>query len=350
MSEKNEKATAHKLQKAKEKGQVAKSTELNTCLSLLVMLGIITALWPIELLELKILFRQLLCSTVTLHMSLDTISQIHQLILSHLISLWLPVAVGGILTIILVNIIQTGMVWSFIPLVPDVKRLNLIQGFKKILSLKTFFEGLKSVFKLICAALLLGLIFKNQLPFLMKLVLGKPEESTEFIINFLLKLLFQLVLVLTLIACLDIFFTRWKFAKDNRMSKQEVKDEYKQKEGDPKIKSKIKYLQNQLRQKNASLIQIKTADVIITNPTHLAIALKYDRNVMPAPKVICKAQGEMVFEVKKLAQKHAIPVIENKPFARMLYHSIELNHWITADLFPIAATIFKEIYQQRNHK
>ncbi|MDP3269477.1 MAG: EscU/YscU/HrcU family type III secretion system export apparatus switch protein [Legionella sp.] len=349
MTEKNEKATAHKLQKAKEKGQVAKSTELNTCLSLLIMLGIITALWPKELLELKTMFRQLLCSAATLHMSLDILSQIHQLILSHIISLWLPIAIGGTLTIILVTMVQTGIVWSFTPLVPDMKRLHLIQGFKKILSLKTFFDGLKSVFKLICTTLLLCLIFKNQLPFLMKLVLVKPEESRVFIINFILKLLFQLVLILSFIAGVDIFFTRWKFAKDNRMSKQEVKDEYKQKEGDPKIKSKIKYMQNQLRQKNASLIQIKTADVIITNPTHLAIALKYDRNVMPAPKVICKAQGDMVFEVKKLARKHAIPVIENKPFARMLYHSIELNHWITADLFPIAATIFKEIYQQRNH-
>ena len=161
------------------------------------------------------------------------------------------------------------------------------------------------------------------------------------------KLLLQLILILFALAMIDKLYTRWKFAKDNRMSKQEIKDEHKQREGDPKIKSRIRQLQQKMRQKTASLNQVQTADVVITNPTHLAIALKYDRGLMPAPKVVCKAQGELAKHVKLIAARHQIPIIENKTFARALFATTDLNQWITREHFPIAATIFREIFRQR---
>lgn len=348
MSEKTEKASPYKLQKAKEKGQVSKSVELNTCISLLVILGMITALWPTQLQDIQNLLRHLLTNASHIQLNIDNIIQIQQLILTKLTTLWLPFALAGILAIILSTVAQTGIVWSTIPLIPDFKRLNLIQGFKKLFSIKTCFEAVKSVLKLTLSFLLLFFTLKHQLPNILQLTLTHPALHPQLMMSFILKLVFQLLVLLTLLAFIDKSYTRWKFNKDNRMSKQEVKDEYKQKEGDPKIKNKIKQLQNQLRQKTASLKQVKTADVIITNPTHLAIALKYERGVMPAPKVVCKAQGEMVLQVKEIARKHAIPVIENKPFARMLYQSVELNQWISKDLFPIAASIFRDIYKQRN--
>ena len=136
MSEKTEKATPYKLQKAKDKGQVSKSIELNTCLSLLAMLGIITALWTKQLEEIKNLFRNLLTNISHIQFTLDTICHIYQFILSRLVSLWLPLALTGSLAIILTTIAQTGMVWSATPLIPDFKRLNLIAGFKKLFSIK----------------------------------------------------------------------------------------------------------------------------------------------------------------------------------------------------------------------
>ncbi|CEG57434.1 EscU/YscU/HrcU family type III secretion system export apparatus switch protein [Legionella fallonii] len=350
MSEKTEKATPYKLQKAKEKGQVSKSIELTTCISLLVMLSMITALWPQQLKEIRNLLHQLLENIAHVQFSSDHICQLFQLIFTKLITLWLPFALAGGLAIILGTIIQTGMVWSTAPLIPDFKRLHMIQGFKKLFSLKSIFEALKSVSKLTLALLLLFLVFKHQLTNILQLALMHPQQTLLFMMHFLLKLIFQLLIILTILAFIDKFYTLNKFKKDNRMSKQEIKDEYKQKEGDPKIKSKIKQLQNQLRQKTASLKQVKTADVIITNPTHLAIALKYDRHVMPAPKVICKAQGEMVLQVKEIAKKHGIPIIEHKVFARLLHSSIELNQWITKDLFPMAASIFRALYANRNNR
>jgi flagellar biosynthetic protein FlhB len=349
MSEKTEKATSYKLQKTKEKGQVSKSIELNTCISLLVILGMITALWPKQLKELRDLMRHLLNNASNIQVTIDNISHIQQFILSKLITLWLPLALAGGLAIILCTLAQTGLVWSTIPLIPDFKRLNVIQGFKKIWSLKTGFDTIKNILKLTICCLLIFFTLKNELFNTLQLALTNPALHPQLMMHFILKLMFQLLIALTLLASIDTLFTRWKFAKDNRMSKQEVKDEYKQKEGDPKIKSKIKQLQNQLRHKTASLKQVKTADVVITNPTHLAIALKYERGVMPAPQVICKAQGEMVQQVKEIARKHGVPILENKAFARMLYHSVELNQSISKELFPIAATIFRELYRQRNN-
>ncbi len=347
MSEKTEKATPYKLQKAKEKGQVSKSVELTTCISLLVLCLLINALWSKQSGEIQTLIRQLLQSASNIRFTIDTISQLHQYILSQLINLWLPFALAGALAIILGTIAQTGVVWSATPLIPDFKRLNFIQNFKRLFSLKVFFDAFKSSLKLIFAFLLLCGAIRYQLPAILHLMQTEPSHYPELMINFILKLFFQLLVVLALMAVIDKFYTRWKFNKDNRMSKQEIKDEYKQKEGDPKIKSKIKQLQQQLRQKTTSLSAVKSADVVITNPTHIAIALKYQRTVMPAPKVVCKAQGEMVKEVKKLAQRYDVPIREHKAFARMLHQSIELNQWISKDLYPVAAGIFREIYEKR---
>jgi flagellar biosynthetic protein FlhB/flagellar biosynthetic protein FliR/FlhB len=347
MSEKTEKATPYKLQKAKEKGQVSKSVELTTCLSLLVILGMIAALWPRTAQEIQDLMRHVLDHAANYPLNLDNVHYLLVLILTKLTNLWLPLALAGGLAIVLGTMAQTGLLWSSTPLTPDFKRLNPAAGFKKVFSLKLCFDALKNLLKLSFAVIALFFVLKHDLPEIVQLGLTSPTQYPNHLMHFLLKAIFHLLLVLCSIAILDKGYTLWKYQKDNRMSKQEVKDEHKQREGDPKIKGKIKQLQQQLRQKTASLSQVKTADVVITNPTHLAIALRYDKEVMPAPKVVCKAQGEMVHQVKAIAKKHNIPIIENKTFARALHQSIELNHWISYDLFPVAADVFRGIYKQR---
>lgn len=348
MSEKTEKATPYKLQKAREKGRVSKSIELNTCISLLLLLSMISALWPKHLHELQIMLKQLLQHAANVHCTTDTMSFMCQLVLSKLLSLWLPLAVTGCLGIILTSIAQTGLVWSSTAITPDFKRLNPIAGFKKIYSIKTCFDAVKTLLKITLVSLVLYFVLHKQLLSLVQLMQQKPAQLPEFMMGFLLTLLFKLLIALSALAIADNFFSRWKFNKDNKMSKQEVKDEHKQKEGDPKIKSKIKQLQAQLRQKTAALKQVASADLIVTNPTHLAIALKYDRHSMPAPKVLCKAQDKMVIEVKAIARKHGIPIIEHKVFARLLYQTTELNQYIAKELFPVAADIFRTLYQQRS--
>ncbi len=347
MSEKTEKATAYKLQKAKEQGQVSKSTELNTCIFLLVLLLIGISLWPKFLMQIKQLMTHLLYLPARMPMSVDTMGQLHQFLLSKLMYLWLPFALAGMLSIILSTIAQTGFVWSGKPLAPDFKRLDLAKGFKRLFSSKLLFEAGKNSLKLSLVFLLLSISLRHELNTLLGFMITTPNTISSLFMSLLFKLMLQLLFLLFALAMIDKLYTRWKFAKDNRMSKQELKDEYRQREGDPKIKAKIKQLQHQLRQKTASLELVKTADVVITNPTHLAIALKYDRGLMPAPKVVCKAQGELVKQVKLLASRHQIPIIENKLFARALFATTELNQWIHREHFPVAALIFREIYSQR---
>lgn len=347
MTEKTEKATAYKLLKAKRQGQVSKSTELIICIYLLVLLGIITALWPSFLIQLKSIARQLLILNVRASFSIETMSHLQQFLLSKITFLWMPFALTGILTIALATLAQTGFVWSTKPLAPDFKRLDMSKGFKRLFSSKMLFEAVKNSLKLSLVCVLFGLSLRHESHAFLNLIKTNPTNFPPLLMALFVKLLLQLVLLLLALALIDKLYTRWKFAKDNRMSKQELKDEYRQREGDPKIKSRIKQLQQKLRQKTASLDQIKTADVIITNPTHLAIALKYDRGQMPAPKVVCKAQGELVRHVKLLAARYQIPLVENKTFARALFATTELNQWISREHFPVAAMIFREIFRQR---
>lgn len=347
MSEKTEKATNYKLKKAKENGQVSKSTELNTCIIILFFLMVSIALFPSFIFQLKTLFIQLLSLTNRMSFSVNSMSNLHYYLLNKLGSLWLPFALSGILSIIVSTIAQTGFVWSAQPLVPDFKRLDLIKGLKRLFSTKTLFDAGKNSIKLALAILLTSMSLKHEVDTLINFMSASPTSAPGLLMSLISKLVLQLLGLLFAIAFIDKIYTRWKFAKDNRMSKQEIKDEYRQREGDPKIKAKIKQIQHQLRQKNASLEQVKTADVVITNPTHLAIALKYDRSSMPAPKVVCKAQGDLVSHIKRLAVRHNIPIIENKLFARALFATTSLNKWISKEHFPVAARIFRDLYRQR---
>lgn len=347
MSEKTEKATPYKLRKNQEQGKVSKSLDINTSVSLFVIVAIAIALWPSVIVELKTWMTRLLLLSPHFMFSVNSIMSLQDKLLSQLISLWSPLALATIITIVICTVAQTGFVFSFTPIKPDMKRLNPIAGFKRLFSIKMLFDTGKNVLKFTLACLLLSLNLKYQLPFYLHLMALSPTHALPFFLSILASLLLQLIMLLFLIAVIDKGYTRWKFAKDNRMSKQEIKDEYRQREGDPKIKLKIKQLHQLQRLKASSFEHIKTADVVITNPTHIAVVLKYDRGRMPAPKVVYKVRGEAVQQVKQLAVRYHIPIIEHKILARMLFSASEINQSIKREHFPMVAQIYKTIYQQK---
>jgi flagellar biosynthetic protein FlhB len=347
MSEKTEKASAYKLKKAREQGRVSKSVELTTCVFLLVFLGVFAALWPTCLIQIKALSTHLLYLAGRLSFSVDTMNQLQQWIFITMLSLWMPFALVGLLAIAAATIAQTGFVWSSTPLTPDFKRLDLAQGFKRLWSSKSWVDAGKTTLKLTLVCCLLSLSLRHELASFLRFMAFTPAQYPRLFIALLSKIILQVLALLLALSMIDKYYTTWTFGKDQRMSKQELKDEYRQREGDPKIKAKIKQLQYQLRQKTASLEQVKTADVLITNPTHLAIALKYDRTCMPAPKVVCKAQGDMVKHMKALAARHHVAIIENKALARLLFVKSDLNQWIAREHFPMVAMVFRDVYRQR---
>lgn len=347
-AEKTEKATSYKLQKQKEKGQVAKSAEFNSAITLLSGLIVFSALWSGQLETIKALLKQLLISSGQLHFSLNNIQQLFNHMLTQLITLFLPISLAIVITVVFTTILQTGFVWSAAALKLDMKRLNIIQGVKRYFSLKLLFDGGKNSVKFILLCVCFAISLKHQLPRLLKLSLVSPANYPDELTSIGLTVSFHLFIVLLSLSLIDYLFTRWKYAKDNRMSKQEVKDEHKQREGCPKIKAKIKQLQQEMRKRSASIANVKQADVLITNPTHLAIGLQYKRGEMPAPKVICKASGELALEAKRVARKHGVTVVENKPYARALFRSVQLEQFISEDFYPVAASIFRQIYADKH--
>ncbi len=346
MSDKTEKATHYKLQKAKEQGSVSKSNELTTSVFMLVLSGAGIALLPASLLHIRQLIRQLLSVTTRIPFSVDSITRLQQFLLTHLVILWLPFALAGIITIMVSTIAQTGFVWSGKPLAPEFKRINIASGFKRLFSSKMLFDAGKNSLKLTLVVLLMYISLKHELPTVMGFIKTRPDNWPSLLIKLFSRVTLQLSVLLLTVAMIDKLYTRWKFAKDNRMSKHELKEEYRQREGDPKIKAKIRQLQHQLRQKTASLEQIKTADVVITDSPQHAVALTYDRGVMPAPKVVCKAQGELVRQVQSLADRYHVPIIENQTLARLLFMTASLNQTINREHFPVVAAVFRDIYRQ----
>lgn len=347
MSEKTEKATPFKLKKSREQGQVAKSTELNTVLALLIFCGVFLAVWQRTLDNLLVMFTKIFIMSGK---NFNSIEQIHGLfywVFSALIALWLPFALAVFLTIILSTIAQTGLVFTAKPLVPDFTRLNPAKGFKRLFSMRLFFDLFKNIVKPLAAFIGAGLSIYWSLPEIMQLVYLPAEKYMPVLIPLILKIIFQVLIILAAVAFVDTVYTRWKYGRDQRMSKQEVKDEYKRREGDPKIKQKIKQLQQQMMVKINAMRHVKHADVIVTNPTRLAIALKYDRGLMPAPKVLAKGQGEQAKQIRKIATKHQIPIIEHKPLAQALFKESHLNQWIKSSHFAMAAVVFRDLYQKK---
>lgn len=347
MSEMNktEQATPYKLEKQREKGQVAKSGELNGAMTLFVALIVLSALWTKHLSQLTSWLSQCLISSATVAVTLNSVTHLFKRSLLHLSALLLPLALAIIITVVLMTVLQTGWVWSTQSLAPDFKRLNLAHGFKRYFSVKLLFEGGKHSLKILLICITLSISIKHHLPQLLYLTQQTPLTYPKQLMSLGLTTGFHLFLVLFLFGIIDGLFTRWKYAKDNRMTKQEIKDEHKHREGDPKIKAKIKQVQKELLHRSASLNRVKEADVLITNPTHLAIGLKYHRGEMPAPQVICKACGDLALEAKNIAKRYRIKTVENKTYARALFRSVHLGQYIDQKFFPVAAAIYREIYE-----
>jgi len=245
MSEKNEKATAYKLKKAKEQGSVSKSAELTTCIFLLISLAVTSALWPSFQAQTKQLLMHVFYLITRMSFSMDTIIQLQQFLLLKVTLLWFPFALAGILAIILPTIAQTGFVWSGKPITPDFKRLNIANGLKRLFSSTIVFEACKNSLKLGLVFLLTGFVIQHELPTILAFVKTTPSNITPRLLTLLFKLLLQLLILFLAFAFIDKRYTLWRFGKDQRMSKQELKDEYRQREGDPKIKAKIRHLKHQ---------------------------------------------------------------------------------------------------------
>ncbi len=234
------------------------------------------------------------------------------------------------------------------PLMPKLSKINPIKGFKKIFSMDKVMELIKAIAKMVVISVIVYTTMKNKVDHLYILYqIGNISAATVYVGEEIIDLGIRVSAFFLVIGFADLFYQRRKFKKEMRMTKQEVKDEYKQTEGDPQIKGRIRQKMREASQRRM-MQQLPEADVVITNPTHFACALKYDREVSSAPVLIAKGADYIAGKIKDAAREHDIPIVENKPLARMLYYNVDLEQEIPVELYQMTAEVLSYVYNLKN--
>lgn len=341
--EKTEEASAHKLKKSKDDGQVARSKDLSTTISLIATLFILKFSAGLFLEGLSDSFRlsyiQFGHSEIGLD-DLDTLLGYNMLVFIKLLS---PLLLTSVLVVAL-SLVPGGWVFSAKNFAPKLSKLNPITGLARIFSAQNWSELLKSILKVL---VLLGvgyLLVHAALPELIALQRGNVLEAISAAFDLTFNLTLCLMLIFVLFSFIDIPLQRYFFLKKLRMTKQERKEEHKSQEGRPEVKARIKQLQRQMLQRQISKV-IKNADVVITNPTHYAVALKYDTQKAAAPFVLAKGVDETALYMRQMASKHELEVVEIPPLARAIYFTTQVNQQIPAPLYTAVAHVLTYILQ-----
>lgn len=255
----------------------------------------------------------------------------------------LPLLLITSLAAIVTGLAQTRGLVSFKPLAPKFSKLNPIEGFKRLFSLKGFVELLKSILKIIVLILVIYLVIQDKLPTVPKLIDMDLHAVAGYVGDMLLTIVNRVIIAFVFLAAADLLYQRWQFEKNIRMTKQEIKEEYKQTEGDPQIKGKIKSKQQEASRRRM-MQQVPEANVIIRNPTHYAVALKYDPEKNGAPVLIAKGRDTLALRIVAVAEEHSIPTVENKPLARALYAQVDLDREVPKEFYNAVAEVIAYVY------
>lgn len=340
-------ASQQKLQRARKEGQVVKSKDFSTALSMLIMFVAIFKLAPFMWTQIAGLFVKLYeqipnktLDNIGLPFILTTTLVPTILILGPILFLAWLIAIMG-------DIIQVGPLFTTTPLSPKLDKLNPTNYFKNLMSVKTLFELIKNIVKVVLLGYIGWIIYKAHFPLMLGLV---AMDNTFSIINEFGKMLFDFVMKASMcflvISAADYMVTRMKFLKDQKMSFKEVKDEYKNSEGDPHVKAALRQRRAQMLQKGM-MDAVEEADFVVTNPTHVAVALKYIAEEMESPRVVAKGTELFAKKIIDIAKNHNVPVIENPPVARALFRMVDLNKEVPPELYKAVAEILLFVYNLR---
>ena len=343
--EKTEKATSKKKEDARNKGQVAISREVSSAMVLLASLGFFYFGGSWMFWNLSEIITRVFQNLDTLQFNTINDASVFSLevlsrLLTILIPLLLPLAILGLAA----NILQVGFKFSTEAISPKFNKLNPISGMKRLVSLKAFVELAKSILKLLFIGTIAYILVKSDMEAFPLLIYQEVGQILIFIARVSLKISFFVCLALVVLAVLDFLYQRWQHEKDLKMTKQEVKDEQKQTHGDPKVKGRIRSMQLEMARRRM-MEAVPEADVVITNPTHLAIAIKFSAEEMMAPVVLAKGAGHVAQRIKEIAAEHQVPLVEDKPLAQALFKMVELGDYIPAELYRAVAEVLAYVYR-----
>jgi flagellar biosynthetic protein FlhB len=341
--EKTEPATPYRKQEARKKGQVAKSSDLNAAVIVMAIIVVLYSLRGYLAENITGYIQYIFSKEMSIAMSSSQFFNLYKLTLYLCLKIMAPLFGAVIIVGLLVNFMQVGMVVSFEGMQPKLSHINPIEGFKRIFSKRALFEFIKTLLKVFVIGLIVYDLVKKVFPQILTLSNMNLAASTDYLIKLIFRVSISAAATFLVIAILDFVYQKWEFGRSLRMSIDEVKKEMKQTEGDPLIKAQIRQKQRMMSM-NRMMQSIPEATVVVTNPTHLAVVLKYDDKMMDAPQIVAKGAGYVAVKIKEKAAEYNIPIVEDKPLARSLFKSSEIGDFVPVDLYQAVAGIIAAIY------
>ena len=346
-SEKTEKATPKKRRDERKKGNTFQSKDVVSVVLLFVAFFILNLLVAFIYQQIKNLYSVQMKKILT--METLTVSGVNQLFresaLVFFISV-LPVAVVIMMVAIIMSGVQTGFLVTGEALKPKFNRINPLSGIKRMFSLGSLVELLKSLAKVVLIIAIIYTTIMAMIPMTPDMLITNIDENVMFMMDQTMSMVQTVCMIFAVVAILDYAYQRYDYEKKLKMTKQEVKDEYKQTEGNPEIKGKIRQKQREMSM-SRMMQMVPQADVIVRNPTHYAVALKYDADRDVAPLVLAKGKDHIALRIVKVAEENKVLVKENKGLARSLYESVEINAYIPAELYKAVAELMAWVYSTR---
>jgi len=345
-SQKTEEPTRKRLEDAVERGQVITSRETNSFFLLLAFTLLFSWVAPG-------LFRKTQLSMAAFIEHPETFATDQKGLATLLIdilqtcgSILLVPLVTFVSAVLIANIIQNRFVFSLEPIVPKLEKISFMKGIERLFSMRGLTEFIKSIIKVVLVGVVAYYAVSPYFVHLKQL----PDIGVSGVLAYLAltakRMLIGICIVMFLIAVIDYLYQRYEYIKGLRMSKQELRDEYKQQEGDPQVKQRLRQIRME-RARKRMMSAVPTADVIVTNPTHYSIALKYDADSMRAPKVVAKGLDNIALRIREVAKEHNIPLFENPPLAQALYATVDIDKEIPTEHYKAVAEVITYVYRLR---
>lgn len=350
--ERTEPATAKKLQDVRKDGQTAKSKELITAISLMslfilikIYVGVVGQKFTEVFKDIYGTFQKVADSSDNGMRMADAVSSVREVLMSS-ISIAVPIFIVAVVVGILCNSLQQKWMVTAKPLQPKMSKISPASGFKRIFSFRQLFELIKSIAMMFVIGIMSYVTIKDKVNILLTFYDISLNAALKTVGDIIIDLGIKISTAFLIVGFVDLIYQKLKFKNDNMMTKQEIKDEYKNTEGDPQVKGQIRRKMAEISRRRM-MEQLPEADVVITNPTHFAVALKYEPDSGKAPVVIAKGADYLAFQIKDKARECNIEIVENKPLARMLYHNVDIGMEIPPELYQVVAEILAKILQPK---
>ncbi len=344
---KSERPTRRRLEKAREKGQIARSKEVPSAAVLLGGLLVLVYFGQTIIQTLELQMRHLLGFRVPSELTIQYLAGVMNNVGLRTAMVLLPVLLAVLVCSVAANVLQGGLVFSTDSLKFHFERLNPKNGLSRIFSKNGLVELIKSLLLISAISIISYQVISEHLPLYPRLVLMDVRKLLYWTAYISCQIFIRVAVLLIVLAIADYLFQKYRFTEQLKMTKQEVKEEFKETEGDPTTKGRIRRIQREMARRRM-MTEVPNSDVVITNPNHYAVALSYKMDSMDAPKVVAKGVGFLALKIRELAQEHDVPLVENKPLAQALYKSVEIGQYIPANLYKAVAEILAYVYKAKN--